>query len=96
MNTKCWCDFPPGPSGVHEDACQEIAYLTAEVTQFRRERDVARCIISKQDTEVLAIVERIPVSMRVRVRENNGPENIYASLAVSVAKMAAALAEVRQ
>lgn len=37
--------------------------------------------------EVLAVLESIPETYRVRVREGGGEENIAASLAVSVAKL---------
>ena len=41
--------------------------------------------LTTKDAEVSAVVASIPGA--IRVREPNGPENIYASLAVSVAKV---------
>ncbi len=62
-----------------------------EQARLIRERDVSQArvvsltrALATRDSEVSAVIESIPGA--IRVRESNGPENIYASLAVSVAK----------
>lgn len=49
--------------------------------------DVAKAELKKYKIEVEAILMAIPASYRVHVREGGGPENVLASLAVSVASL---------
>lgn len=44
--------------------------------------------LAKAEAEVLAVLEAMPQSSVVRVHEGGGPEDVYASLAVSVLKLA--------
>ncbi len=49
--------------------------------------DSAIACIKAQREEAAAVLKSIPEKYRVIVRESNGPESVWASLAVSVAKM---------
>lgn len=62
-----------GASNLRDEAYREIKRLT-------RERD-------QQIVEVVAVLDSMPGDCAVRVCEGGGPENVFASLAVSVAKL---------
>lgn len=47
--------------------------------------------VNRLSEEIEAVVRHIPPAYQVRVHEGGGPENLCASLAVSVAKLAAAV-----
>jgi hypothetical protein len=71
----------------HDGNCGRCARLV--------DRDVAKLRIDKLalvaelvNQEVRGVIDLVPKSCRVIVREGAGPEDIFATLAVSVAKLA--------
>jgi hypothetical protein len=75
-----WCLCPNG------QACRK-AYKGVEPTEtlFKHFTQHTRRKSESLEKEVIAVIETIPNA--VRVREGGGPENLAASLAVSVAKL---------
>ena len=63
----------------------EALFRHAEATE--RELTASESLRREADRDVFAVVDMIPKEFVVRIRQGNGDENIYASLAVSVAKM---------
>lgn len=72
------------------DALQEtVGELREQVATLTRERD-------QQVAEVVAVLDSMPDDCVVRVCEGGGPENVFASLAVSVAKLIQQRDELRE
>jgi hypothetical protein len=75
-----------------ERLSRKLTFLQDKFDQQRAASAAAHTKALAQEGEALAVLESIPKEFAVRIREGGADENIYASLAVSVAKMSKALA----